>query len=270
MDRLFVLLILTGAMLANASYGQDAVQVISGVAPVDTAQAQHFTGVARVGGNFQAASPARTYGATVTFEPGARTHWHVHTLGQILVVTAGRGIVQEWNGPAREIRPGDVVVIPPGVKHWHGAFPDTRLTHVALVERPETGAATTWMEAVTDARYAEALAGAAAAAGELRPSRAQQLFGEIAPELAELTDRVLYGRVWADPTLSPRDRSLITVATLIALNRPDQLRSHLALALQNGVSPSELISTIVHLAFYAGWPNAVAALQIAREVLARQ
>ena len=103
--------------------------------------------------------------------------------------------------------------------------------------------------------------------GNQQQSRAQQLMGGIAPKLAELTDGVLYGDIWERPQLSKRDRSLITVAALIALNRPDQLRSHLALAGQNGVTEEELIETITHLAFYTGWPNAVSAISVAREVL---
>ena len=98
------------------------------------------------------------------------------------------------------------------------------------------------------------------------PSRAQQLMGDIAPKLADLTDDVLFGDIWERPGLSKRDRSMITVAALIALNRPDQLRSHLSLARQNGATEEELIEAITHLAFYAGWPNAVSAVAIARDV----
>jgi 4-carboxymuconolactone decarboxylase len=99
-----------------------------------------------------------------------------------------------------------------------------------------------------------------------RATPAQRQFGDIAPKLAELTDNVLFGDVWARPGLSPRDRSLVTVSALIALNRPDQLRFHLAKARENGVTQDELIETITHLAFYAGWPNAVTAIAIAKEV----
>ncbi|MBB5190693.1 4-carboxymuconolactone decarboxylase [Silvimonas terrae] len=99
-----------------------------------------------------------------------------------------------------------------------------------------------------------------------QPSRAQQLMGDIDPKLAELTDKVLFGDIWERKQLSRRDRSLVTVAALIALNRPDQLRSHMALALQNGVTKDELVETITQLAFYSGWPNAVSAVSIAREV----
>ena len=94
--------------------------------------------------------------------------------------------------------------------------------------------------------------------------------GDIAPKLADLTDTVLFGDVWARPELSPRDRSLVTVSALIALNRPDQLRSHLARARDNGVTQAELVETITHLAFYAGWPNAVTAISVAKEVFQKK
>jgi 4-carboxymuconolactone decarboxylase len=103
-----------------------------------------------------------------------------------------------------------------------------------------------------------------------QPSRAQQLMGDIAPKLAELTDGVLYADIWERPELSKRDRSLITVAALIALQRPDQLRSHFALARKNGVTEAELVETITHLAFYAGWPNAVTAVSVAKEVFQKK
>lgn len=109
---------------------------------------------------------------------------------------------------------------------------------------------------------------ASVGAGEQLPSRAQQLMGDVAPKLAELTDDVLFGDIWERPGLAKRDRSLITVAALIALNRPEQLRSHIRLARQNGVTETELVETITQLAFYAGWPNAISAVSVAREVFA--
>ncbi len=99
-----------------------------------------------------------------------------------------------------------------------------------------------------------------------QPSRAQQLMGDIAPKLAELTDEVLFGQVWSRPGLSPRDRSLATISALIAMDRPAQLRSHLKLALQNGVTRDEITEVITHLAFYSGWPTAVSAVGIARDM----
>lgn len=99
-----------------------------------------------------------------------------------------------------------------------------------------------------------------------KTSRAQQLMGDVAPKMAQLTDDVLYGDIWERPQLSKRDRSLITVSALIAMDRPDQLRSHIRLALRNGVTQEEIIETITQLAFYSGWPNSVTAVGIARDV----
>lgn len=109
-----------------------------------------------------------------------------------------------------------------------------------------------------------------AAAAPPAQTRAQSLMGDIAPKLADLTDNVLFGDVWERPQLSKRDRSLATVSALIALNRPDQLRSHLARARANGLTEEELVETITHLAFYSGWPNAVSAVTVAREVFAKK
>lgn len=109
-----------------------------------------------------------------------------------------------------------------------------------------------------------------APAGSTQQTRAQQLMGDVAPKLAELTDKVLFGDVWARPQLSRRDRSLVTVSALIAMNCPDQLRSHLVLARENGLTEEELIEAITHLAFYSGWPNAVTAVSVAREVFAKK
>jgi 4-carboxymuconolactone decarboxylase len=98
------------------------------------------------------------------------------------------------------------------------------------------------------------------------PSAAEKMIGNFAPKLVDLTDRVLFGEVWERPELSKRDRSLVTVAALIALNRPDQLRFHLGRALENGLMKEELIEVVTHLAFYSGWPNAMSAIMIAKEV----
>jgi 4-carboxymuconolactone decarboxylase len=112
------------------------------------------------------------------------------------------------------------------------------------------------------------------AAAPARPAsaatRAQSLFGDINPKLAELTDNVLFGDVWARPGLSQRDRSLITVAALVAMNRPDQLRSHLARARDNGLTEAELVEVMTHLAFYAGWPSAISGSLVAREVFQKK
>ena len=101
------------------------------------------------------------------------------------------------------------------------------------------------------------------------PSEAEKMFGSFAPKLVELTDQVLFGDIWERKELSKRDRSLITVAALVALNRPDQLRFHLGMAVENGVKEQELIEVITHLAFYAGWPSAMTALTVAKERLTK-
>ena len=108
-----------------------------------------FTGTVRIDPLFQAAEPARVAGASVTFEPGARTAWHTHTLGQTLIVTSGFGRAQRWGGPIEDIRPGDIVWFAPGEKHWHGASAATAMTHIATQERLD-GKMVEWMEHVTD------------------------------------------------------------------------------------------------------------------------
>lgn len=261
-----VALTLVCAAAAHAQATRDLVITrastrISGVAP-----AQNFTGMVRVQPLFDTTATTRAYAASVSFAAGARTAWHTHPRGQVLIVTEGIGRAQLWGGRVEEIRPGDVVRIPPGAKHWHGAGPTSAMTHIAVVEHLD-GRNTEWMEKVTDAQYAIRPNERGAAGVTPRPSRAQQLMGDIAPKLAQLTDSVLFGDVWARPGLSLRDRSLVTVSALIAMNRPDQLRSHLALARENGVTSDELIEAITHLAFYAGWPSALTAIGVAKEVL---
>jgi 4-carboxymuconolactone decarboxylase len=236
----------------------------AGARPVNAAPAQNFTGAVKIEMLYMPVGSERASVGTVSFAPGARTAWHSHPLGQSLVVTSGIGRVQRWGGPVEEIRVGDVVHIPANVKHWHGAAPDSAMTHIAITEAFE-GTSAQWMEQVSDAQYS-ALSAPVTVAVSTPPSQGQQLFGDIAPKFAQLTDEVLFGDVWSRPGLSPRDRSLITVSALIAMNRPDQLRGHLARARENGLSDAELIEATTHLAFYAGWPSAVTAIGVAREV----
>jgi quercetin dioxygenase-like cupin family protein len=120
--------------------------------PFTKGPADWFTGTVRIDPLFQAKAPARVGGAAVTFEPGARTAWHTHPLGQTLIVTAGSGRAQRWGGAIEEIRPGDVVWFPPGEKHWHGASATTAMTHIAVQEQLD-GKAVEWLEHVTDAQY---------------------------------------------------------------------------------------------------------------------
>ena len=181
-----------------------------------------------------------------------------------------------WGAAIEEIRPGDVVLHPAGgealarrgAHHGDDAHRD-RGASQRQEQRPG------WRRGATRStapcprvRRRIGTAPAPGASTGARPSAAQRLMGDIAPKLAQLTDTVLFGDVWARPGLARRDRSLVTVSALIAMNRPDQLRSHLALARQNGVTQEEAIETITHLAFYAGWPSAVTAVGVAREVFA--
>lgn len=123
-----------------------------GSQPSGPGPADYFTGTVRIDPLFQAPEPARVGGASVTFEPGARTAWHTHPLGQTLIVTAGLGRVQREGAPVEEIRPGDVVWIPPGVKHWHGASATTAMTHLAIQESLD-GKPVEWLEKVSDEQY---------------------------------------------------------------------------------------------------------------------
>ena len=124
----------------------------NGSQPSSKGPAEYFTGSVRIDPLFQANAPARAVGASVTFEPGARTAWHSHPLGQTLIVTAGRGRVQRWGGPIEEIGPGDVIWFEPGEKHWHGATPTTAMTHIAIQERLD-GKTADWMEKASDEQY---------------------------------------------------------------------------------------------------------------------
>jgi quercetin dioxygenase-like cupin family protein len=124
----------------------------AGSKPSGKGPEEYFTGTVRVDPLFSAPEPARVAGAHVTFEPGARTAWHTHPLGQTLIVTSGRGRLQRWDGLIEEIHPGDVIWFAPGEKHWHGASPQTAMTHIAIQERLD-GKAVEWLEKVSDSQY---------------------------------------------------------------------------------------------------------------------
>jgi quercetin dioxygenase-like cupin family protein len=123
-----------------------------GSQPSSKGQDDWFTGTVRLDSPFKGTDPARVTGAIVSFEPGARTAWHTHPLGQTLIVTAGCGWVQSWGGAVEEVRPGDLVWFPPGEKHWHGAAQTIAMTHIAIQEQLD-GKAVDWMEKVSDEQY---------------------------------------------------------------------------------------------------------------------
>ena len=230
----------------------------SGSRPAQQGPSATFTGNVRVTPLVDASDNLHASCASVSFEAGARSAWHTHPKGQLLIVTAGAGRIQQSGGPVEEIRAGDTIWTPPGVKHWHGASATSSLTHLAMQEALD-GKAVEWLEKVTDREYN-------AAATSAVPSDAQKAFGDIAPALAKYTDEVLFGDVWRRPGLSPRDRSLVTIAALVAGYRTNEMPFHLKRALDNGVTKDELIEVITHLAFYSGWPTANSALPIARRV----
>ena len=144
-----------GLSSASAAEQQEPIKVTRvGTQPSSAGGDQNFTGSVRVDSRFQASAPARVGGGIVTFEPGARTAWHTHPLGQTLIVTAGLGRVQKWGDAVQEIRPGDVVWIPPGVKHWHGASPTVGMSHIAIAESLD-GKSVEWMEKVSKEQYGQ-------------------------------------------------------------------------------------------------------------------
>jgi 4-carboxymuconolactone decarboxylase len=258
-----------------ASASTEATIVISraGSRDVQPAPAANFTGSVRVERLFEARDPSHASGGSVAFEPGARTAWHSHPRGQILIVTAGTGRVQLWGRPVEEIREGDVVRVPAGQKHWHGAAPTTSMTHLAMTEHRD-GSVVEWLEKVSDQQYDGASASPEPSPHTQPPPEPQQapsrpsgtVQPRIAPGLATLTDDVLFGDVWKRPDLSPRERSLVTLSVLIATGKPAQLTGHLGRALDNGVRPSEASGLLAHLAIYCGWPSAVSALEVYDQV----
>ncbi|KAB2787198.1 cupin domain-containing protein [Brucella anthropi] len=148
-----LLLSVLAVVFAGSAMANESVTVTrAGSAPSSVGPAENFTGAVRVDDRFKGSGLARISGATVTFEPGARTAWHTHPLGQTLIVTAGVGLVQHWDGPIQEIRPGDSVWIPPGVKHWHGASSTVGMSHIAFSEALD-GSTVEWMEKVSDEQY---------------------------------------------------------------------------------------------------------------------
>jgi quercetin dioxygenase-like cupin family protein len=138
--------------VSSGDHSQSVEIMRNGSQPSTEGSADYFTGSVRINPLFPAHDPSRTSGASVTFEPGARTAWHTHPLGQTLIVTAGVGWVQQWGEPIQEIRPGDVVWIPPDEKHWHGATATTTMTHIAIQEALD-GNPVDWMEQVSDEQY---------------------------------------------------------------------------------------------------------------------
>ena len=192
---------------ASPQGGQTIKITRSGSQPSTEGPAEYFIGSARIDPLFSANTPSHTSCGSVTFERGARTAWHSHPLGQTLIVTAGRGWVQQWGGQIEEIEQGDVIWIPAGQKHWHGATASTSMTHIAIQESLN-GKTVEWMEKVSDEQYRNSHSTSGGVMGSTKePSAAQKLFGDFDPKLAEITDNVLFGDVWVTcpPKSSPAE-----------------------------------------------------------------
>ena len=202
--------------------------------------------------------------ANVTFEPGCRNNWHIHHKGgQILLCTAGQGYYQEWGKQAQKMKPGDVINIPAGVKHWHGAAPNSWFSHLA-VEVPAEGGSTEWLEPVDEQEYSKL----AVSLSAQKVTAGRDALGDFAPKFAELNDDVLFGEVWSrEDQLSRRDRSIVTLTSLMASGILDSsLAFHIGEAKKNGVTKDEMAEILTHAAFYAGWPKAWGAFRIAKEI----
>ncbi|MBZ9780161.1 carboxymuconolactone decarboxylase family protein [Pseudomonas sp. REP124] len=191
--------------------------------------ADYFTGRVRVDPLFPASDEINASGAYVSFEPGARSAWHTHPAGQRLVVTSGLGLIQEWGKPVQEIHPGDVIVCPPGVKHWHGAAPASAMTHLAVTGTVD-GKNVNWLEKVTDEQYN--------ARGTSTPA--------VAPPVSQ--------------TLSAKQRAIPSIAAAMATSNMPVLNAALNQGLDAGLSVSEAKEILVQLYAYSGFPRSLNAL----------
>ncbi|VVP94386.1 hypothetical protein PS918_03559 [Pseudomonas fluorescens] len=194
--------------------------------------ADYFTGRVRVDPLFPAMDEINASGAYVSFEPGARSAWHTHPAGQRLVVTSGVGLVQEWGKPVQQIRPGDVIVCPPGVKHWHGATATSAMTHLAVTGSVE-GKNVQWLEKVTDEQY-----------------HAQ---GSLAPKDEPANPPV-------SETLSARQQAIPLIAAAMATSNMPGLNTALNRGLDAGLTVSEAKEVLVQLYAYSGFPRSLNAL----------
>lgn len=218
---------------------------------VSVGSAETFTGDVRISSPFQALLPATAGGATVTFTARARTAWHTHPLGQTLIVTEGQGLVQQQGQPALIIRPGDVVTIPPNVRHWHGAGPQGSMTHIAIAEK-ENGSAVTWQDKLCEQDYQAAVVSAGLSA--MTGQRAQQ---PQKPQKPQEPQKVVQP---ASDSLSPRQRAIPLIAAFTAISDMPRLGMALNQGLDAGMTVSEAKEVLVQLYAYAGFPRSLNAL----------
>ncbi|PIF37186.1 quercetin dioxygenase-like cupin family protein [Delftia sp. 60] len=215
---------------------------------VSVGSAETFTGDVRISSPFQALLPGTAGGATVTFTARARTAWHTHPLGQTLIVTEGQGLVQQQGQPALIIRPGDVVTIPPNVRHWHGAGPQGSMTHIAIAEK-ENGSSVAWQDKLCEQDYQAAVVSAGLSA--MTGQRAQQ------PQKPQKPQKVVQP---ASDSLSPRQRAIPLIAAFTAISDMPRLGMALNQGLDAGMTVSEAKEVLVQLYAYAGFPRSLNAL----------
>lgn len=246
---------LSGAVTAAAaqSSGPGAMPPVVEVRPASAQQvsvgsADTFTGDVRISSPFQAPLPGAAGGATVTFTARARTAWHTHPLGQTLIVTEGQGLVQQQGQPALIIRPGDVVTIPPNVRHWHGAGPSGSMTHIAIAEK-ENGSAVAWQDKLCEQDYQAAVVSAGLSA--MTGQRAQQ------PQKPQEPQKAVQP---ASDSLSPRQRAIPLIAAFTAISDMPRLGMALNQGLDAGMTVSEAKEVLVQLYAYAGFPRSLNAL----------
>lgn len=234
MQRLIVMLAAL-TMLASVSAEAETVVITrGGTRPIVPAPTENFTGAVRVERLFAADDSSSANGATVTFEPGARTAWHSHPRGQVLIVTDGIGRVQSWGGPVEEIRAGDVVRIPAGQKHWHGAAPGTAMSHLAVTGTAD-GKSVTWMEKVTDEQYG---------AGRPEPN---------------IVERQAMSHATSE-TLSAKQQAIPLIASFMAASDTARLNTALNQGLDAGLTVNEAKEVLVQLYAYVGFPKSLNAL----------
>lgn len=249
---------LSGAVTAAAaqSAGPGAMPPVVEVRPASAQQvsvgsAETFTGDVRISSPFQALLPGTAGGATVTFTARARTAWHTHPLGQTLIVTEGQGLVQQQGQPALIIRPGDVVTIPPNVRHWHGAGPSGSMTHIAIAEK-ENGSSVAWQDKLCEQDYQAAVVSAGLSA--MTGQRAQQ---PQKPQEPQEPQKVVQP---ASDSLSPRQRAIPLIAAFTAISDMPRLGMALNQGLDAGMTVSEAKEVLVQLYAYAGFPRSLNAL----------
>ena len=238
-----------GASSATAQESQMIRITRRGSQPSRQGPAENFTGSVRVDPLFQANAPLRAAGALVTFEPGAHTAWHTHPLGQILIVTAGAGRLQRWGDPVDEIRQGDVVWIPPGQKHWHGAAPDSSMAHIAISEALD-GKSADWMEKVSDAQYRAPVR----AQGPATPApgvRQEELVETITDTMKAQTNLAENG------TLNAKQQSIVTISAFTAKGDLKKLHNALNAGLDSGLTVNESKEVLVQLYAYCGFPRSL-------------